>query len=229
MNLYQKLVEIRKNIGGFTKDTKGYNYSYVSGTQVLSKIQETMNELGVLLIPKVLDQNHEKHEYVSSKGKPALDFIVHGNMVYTWVNAENPEEKLEVPFYYTGSQDDISKAFGSGLTYSERYFIIKFFNLPTDADDPDARDTSGRSGKENYKNNFQNKEENKTPQNPKEAGDTVITFGKHNGKTLRQLWTEDYQYLMWLLENGKQQHIKDAIGIMQVAVAQQQAQEKMQQ
>lgn len=145
MNLHEKLVEIRKSIGGFTKDKKSYNYSYVSGTQVLAKIQEKMNELGVLLMPEVTTQTFHEHEYKDKYNKDKLDFIVHGEMAYTWVNAEKPDDFIKVPFYYTGQQDDISKAFGSGLTYSERYFIIKFFNLPTDADDPDAKDTSGRA------------------------------------------------------------------------------------
>lgn len=145
MNLHEKLVEIRKSIRGFTKDAKGYNYSYVSGTQVLAKIQEKMNELGVLLMPEVTTQDFHEHHYKDKYNKDKIDFIVHGNLSYTWVNAEKPDDFIKVPFYYTGQQEDISKAFGSGLTYSERYFIIKFFNLPTDADDPDAKDTSGRA------------------------------------------------------------------------------------
>lgn len=145
MNLHQKLVEIRKDIGGFTKDKKSFNYEYVSGSQVLSKIQHKMNELGVLLIPQVNEQHFHEHTYKDKYSKDKLDFIVHGSMTYTWINADDPQDKLEVPFYYTGQQDDISKAFGSGLTYSERYFVIKFFNLPTDADDPDGKDTSGRT------------------------------------------------------------------------------------
>ena len=145
MNLHQKLVEIRKDIGGFTKDKKSFNYEYVSGSQVLSKIQNKMNELGVLLVPQVNSQEFKEHPYKDKHGKDKLDFIVHGTMSYSWINAEDPSDKIEVPFYYTGQQDDISKAFGSGLTYSERYFVIKFFNLPTDADDPDTKDTSGRA------------------------------------------------------------------------------------
>ncbi|HLG26514.1 MAG TPA: ERF family protein [Paenisporosarcina sp.] len=146
MNLHQKLIEVRKDIGGFTKDKKSFNYEYVSGSQVLAKIQSKMNELGILLIPQINEQLFQEHAYKDKHGKDKLDFIVYGSMSYTWVNADDPEDKIIIPFYYTGQQDDISKAFGSGLTYSERYFIIKFFNLPTDADDPDAKDTTGRSG-----------------------------------------------------------------------------------
>lgn len=151
MNLHQKLVEVRKSIDGFTKDAKSFNYSYVSGSQVLSKIQGKMNELGVLLVPKISDQMFQTYDYqVYNKNTKSMvdktDFIVQGNMSYTWINAEEPTDVLEIPFYYTGQQDDISKAFGSGLTYSERYFLLKFFNLPTDDADPDGKDTSGRTG-----------------------------------------------------------------------------------
>ena len=162
LTLAQKLVEVRRNIGGFTKDAQGYNYSYVSNSQVLSKIQDTMNNLGVLLIPKVLDQHFKEHPYKDRYGKDKLDFIVYGSMTYVWMNADDPKDVIEVPFYYTGAQDDVSKAFGSGLTYSERYFIIKFFNLPTDADDPDARNTSGHSSSGN--NQPQNKQHEAPPQ-----------------------------------------------------------------
>lgn len=145
MNLQQKLIEIRKDVIDFCKDTKGYGYQYVSGSQAIRKIRTKMDELGVLLIPECVGVDHtERYDYTNDKGKEKTDFIVNGDMVYTWVNAENPEETIKVNWKYYGAQDDISKSFGSALTYSERYFILKFFQAPTDGDDPDARDTSNR-------------------------------------------------------------------------------------
>jgi hypothetical protein len=149
LNIYQKLVEIRKSIDVFTKDTEGFGYKYVSGSQVLHKIKAKMDELGVLLIPRINDQSHKTFDYTvwdkqAKQEKSKTDFIVFGSMTYTWVNAENPEDRIEIPFQYMGQQDDISKAFGSALTYSERYFLLKFFGVPTDEDDPDAKDTTGK-------------------------------------------------------------------------------------
>ena len=43
-------------------------------------------------------------------------------LTYVWINADKPEEQLEIPFYAVGQQDDVSKAHGTGLTYAERYF-----------------------------------------------------------------------------------------------------------
>ena len=141
LNLYQKIVEVRKVAGGFKKDTQGYGYNYVSGNQILEKIKDKMNELNLLLVPSTQQGEHEKHEYTNNKGQDKIDFIVKGDMTYTWINGDNPEETLVVNWAYYGQQDDISKAYGSGLTYSERYFLLKCLGLPTDEDDPDSKNT----------------------------------------------------------------------------------------
>ena len=142
VNIYEKLVEIKKDIKGFNKDTKGFGFEYVSGSQVLRAVRGKMNELGVLLIPSVDydTMSWEKHEYVTKKGEKKLDFIVTMKMNYTWVNAEDPNDKIVVPWVCMGQQtDDISKAVGTAMTYNERYFLLKFLGLPTDEDDADAK------------------------------------------------------------------------------------------
>ena len=142
MNIEQKLVEIKKGIKGFNKDTKGFGFEYVSGSQILRAIKDKMDELGVLLIPEVeYDTLHwEKHEYTTKKGEQKLDFIVTMKMTYTWVNAEEPSDKIEVDWVCVGQQtDDIAKAIGTAMTYNERYFLLKFLGLPTDEDDADRK------------------------------------------------------------------------------------------
>lgn len=158
LNLQMKLVEVRKSIDGFTKDKSGYNYSYISGTQVLAKIKQKMDELYLLLYPEILSQDFEGFPHKDKYGKDKHDFIVYGDMSYKWVNAEKPEEEILIPWKYTGQQADISQAFGTGLTYSERYFLLKFFGVPTDADDPDAKkpDTDKDQQKGNQSKNQKN-------------------------------------------------------------------------
>lgn len=143
-NLFQKLVEIRKDVINFSKDTEGYGYKYVSGSQAIAKIRDKMDSLGVLLVPRMEEVTNDTYTYINAKGKEVTDHVVKGNMTYVWINADNPEERLEVPWKLYGAQDDISKAYGSGLTYSERYFILKFFQAPTDELDPDSKDTTNR-------------------------------------------------------------------------------------
>ncbi len=147
MNLYQKIIEVRKVADGFTKDSKGYGYDYVSGNQILNKIKDKMNEVGLILQPSAQVGEHQLFCYTNSKGQEKVDIQVWGNMSYTWINADNPEEREVVSWAYYGQQDDISKSFGSALTYSERYFLLKYFGLPTDEDDPDGKDTTGKKTK----------------------------------------------------------------------------------
>lgn len=140
LNLFQKIADVKANIDGFTKDTKGYNYSYVSGSQVLHRIRSKMIEHNLLLVPYT--EHEEIIETKNAKGK--TEHIVKLKLTYIWINADKPQEKLEVPFFAVGQQDDVSKAHGTALTYAERYFLMKFFNIPTDEDDADAKQKQER-------------------------------------------------------------------------------------
>lgn len=146
MNIYQKIVEVRKSIDSFKKDTKGFGFEYVSGSQVLGKIKSKMDELQLLLVPEIdySTVHWEKHEYKNKKGEEKLDFIVTFKLIYTWINAEKPEEQLKVEWLALGQQtDDISKATGTALTYNERYYLLKTLGLPTDEDDADKKEPTG--------------------------------------------------------------------------------------
>lgn len=141
-SLYEKLVDLRKHVGCLVKDEEGYGYNYVTGNQILAKVKDKMNELGLVLLPSSnVGETYYTHNYTTASGTNKTDFIVMGEMTYTWVNADDPNEKIVIPWSYYGQQDDISKAYGSALTYSERYFWLKMLGLPTDEDDPDSKNT----------------------------------------------------------------------------------------
>ncbi len=134
LNIYQKLVEVRKGIASFKKDTQGYNFTYVSGTQVLSAIKEDLDKQGIILEQHLINPTAENG-------------VVSSAMKMIWVNAEKPEDRIEIPWFMVGTQKDLSQSFGSGLTYAERYFMLKFFNIPTDKDDPDGLNKGKNTGK----------------------------------------------------------------------------------
>lgn len=140
LNLYQKIADVKANIDGFTKDTKGYNFTYVSGSQILHRIRNKMIEHRLLLIPSTSNEKWTTHTYKNKKGHEVIDFIVEMDLNYKWVNADKPEEQLDISYHAFGQQSDISQAHGTALTYSERYFLMKFFNIPTDEDDADAKE-----------------------------------------------------------------------------------------
>lgn len=161
MNLYEKLVELKAFVAkeGLNKDKKGFNYTYVTGDQILAKLVFKMEELKLLLLPSSKVGNHEQYNYKTSKNVDKTDFIVKGEMSYTWINAENPEEQFTSSWAYYGQQEDVSKAYGSGLTYAERYYLLKFLGVPTDQDDPDNRTYANKG---NYQNKNQSVNTNNT-------------------------------------------------------------------
>lgn len=147
MNLYEKLARVRQRVEIMQKDASGYNYSFVSGESLLAKITGLMKELNISLIPRIVPGTMQVSRVATPKKKfmnevglyddATYEYLVQAEMEYTWVNNENPEEKVIVPWVFVGSQSDPSQAFGSGLTYAARYFLLRFFSVATDELDPD--------------------------------------------------------------------------------------------
>jgi hypothetical protein len=155
LNAYQKLALLKESTKGFYKDgstsdsTKAIKY--VTGSQVLAKINPVMKELGLIFVLK--EVNHRSFEpiTISYRSGDKLNFIVQASVVYEWVNTEDPEDKIVIRTELYGQQDEASKAFGSGLTYTERYTLLKSLGLPTDEEDPDARGSGEEVKKDGFK------------------------------------------------------------------------------
>lgn len=141
LNVFQKINEVKKVVKAFKQDAESNGkaaYTYVSGSQILAMIKEKMEEVGLLFLPvKTEHRDWTQFNYKNSYGDEKTDFIVTGRLVYEWINCDNPDDIQSVEFEYYGQQNDISKAFGSGLTYSERYLLLKSLGAPTDEEDPD--------------------------------------------------------------------------------------------
>lgn len=133
MNIYQKLIEVRKSVPYLQKSEKGFQFNYVSSSQVLGNLKAKMDELGLLLIPSVISK--EISEHLTAKG--AKEYFTELVMEFIWINADEPSEQIKCPWYGQGL-DNGEKGVGKALTYSEKYFMLKFFNIPTDKDDPDS-------------------------------------------------------------------------------------------
>lgn len=147
LNLVQKLAGIRKMVEVIRKNKSGYNYKYVSEDEILARVTAGMDKYHVLLYPGIVPQTAEVSPYNYTKIKNAKDgkkieesvneVLVKADMTFTWINLDNPEDTLVVPWVIVGQQSDASQAVGSGLSYLHRYFLLKFFQIATPDDDPD--------------------------------------------------------------------------------------------
>lgn len=148
LNLYHKLAKLRKAVEVLEKDKDGYNYRYVTDALILSKITGLMDSLHVSLIPRIVPGSMTVTPYPYTKTKvnkrtgevyeeQNAEILTQAEMIYTWINDDDPDERIEIPWIMIGQQEDASQSFGSGLTYTYRYFLLKFFGISTVEDDPD--------------------------------------------------------------------------------------------
>lgn len=144
MNIYQKLIEVRKEVPYIQKADQGSQYSYTGSSRVLAAVTAKMNELGLLLVPAVIGHTLipslpiEVKDSSGNVTKRTITYFTELEMTMTWINAEKPDEQIISPWYGQGVDIAGEKGVGKALTYAEKYFMLKFFNIPTDKDDPDA-------------------------------------------------------------------------------------------
>lgn len=143
MNLYQKLAIVQQEVDVIQKDKSGFGYKYVSEAELLPKINDAIVRVGVTYYPALVPESLIVEPYTyTKKDKKGVETVVNewtakAELCCYWVNNDNPEEKIIVPWAMVGNQGDSSQAFGSALTYSNRYFLLKYFHCATVEDDPD--------------------------------------------------------------------------------------------
>jgi hypothetical protein len=147
LNIFQKLAKIRKQVEVIQKNKKGYGYTYVSEDEILAKVTGFMDKYSLSLIPSIVHGTAQVTPYTTKKTKSTAkgdiyeenvnEVLVTADMSFTWINNDDPEERVNIPWILVGHQTDGSQSFGSGLSYAMRYFLLKFFNIATPEDDPD--------------------------------------------------------------------------------------------
>ena len=143
MKIYEKLLKIQREVKGLSKDKKSHNYEYVTGNKVLSFIKPLMDEFGLILKQEILSIENERQDYevwdrYKNEYKPKNEILSKVMMRFTWVDTETGE--IDENLFGANGQNDWEKGLGSALTYGERYFLLKYFHIPTDEDDIDNPD-----------------------------------------------------------------------------------------
>lgn len=144
MNIHQKILKIADMAGVLQRSKDGYGYKYVPEEDIQAKVTAGMQKYGLMLydsiVPgtlNILPITYEKYDAKAKCNKPVNEIIVSAESEYTWVNVDNPEEKVIVPWIVVGQMADASQAFGAGATYCNRYFLMKSLQLATTEQDPD--------------------------------------------------------------------------------------------
>lgn len=142
LNLYQKLLEIQKSVMGLGKDKQATSYKYVTGDKVLGEIKPLMNKYGLLLKQEILSIENVRQDYTvganTDRERIKSEILSKVMMRFTWVDSDSGDKDENL--FGANGQNDWDKGIGSGLTYGERYFLLKYFHIATDEDDIDNPD-----------------------------------------------------------------------------------------
>lgn len=144
LTLHQKILKIADMAGVLQKSKDGYSYKYVPEEDIQAKVTAGLQKYGVMLynsiVPgtmKVTPYQYEKYDQRLKGLKPVNEIIVSGEMTYTWVDVDNPEDYKETTWGFVGQMEDAAQAMGAGLTYANRYYLMKQLQLATTESDPD--------------------------------------------------------------------------------------------
>ena len=197
-----------------TKSGGSYSFDYTDLNGIFETARKVFKENGIAIM-----QN--SYTEVSPNGLLACVETTFLHSSGEWVKS------FPLKFPAAGGMQD----FGGQITYMKRYSLSAMLGIATEKDD-DANGASGNTY--DYSSRGSNGGGQRSsipmPKNVDEAGAIVLSFGKNKGKSLGQIWREDYSYIKWLVDNETtDQVIKEAISMMQVAIAQKQAQQKMKQ
>ena len=126
MNIYEKILEVMKNIEYLSKDDrveyKNTKYKAMSEEKVTTTVRKELIKQGLVVFP--IEQT------VSQNGT-----ITTTNTIYKMVNTENPEEYVLLASSGQGA-DTQDKGVGKAMTYSFKYMLLRTFAIPT-GEDPD--------------------------------------------------------------------------------------------
>lgn len=208
LTLIKKLAKIRAIADSVKKDKKGYNYTYADITEILAKVTAGMKKYGVSLIPSIVPESAmvEQNVVVNTKfdkqGKAydqtVTEMLFSADMIFKWVNDDNVDDFINVPWFVTGAQGDPSQALGSGLTYCTRYFLTSYFqiaqsNLDADAYRSKQREAEAAEDKavaEEIINKFDSSLKTYLAENPKNKDDVLKFVTKYvksgNYKTIAE-------------------------------------------
>lgn len=140
MSIYEKLLSMQTEVDAIIRDGQNTSdkYDFASDENVLNKFRPLMDKHRLLLIPRV--NNAALHEGVTRSG--TARYLTELTIEMVWHDVDTGEQ-LVVPWYAQGVDLAGEKGVGKALTYAEKYFLLKFFHVPTKKDDPDS---DGRTG-----------------------------------------------------------------------------------
>ena len=139
-SLAEKIFLIQAQSPYMKKDAKAYNFNYTNEETVLSWLKPELQKYGLTITPEIESYSVTVCDMVKTvKGEAVTNSeYLYSGQGYMVIRDFDSKEEIKVPWSFVGSGADPAQAYGSALTYCNRYFMLKYFQVPTGKDDPDS-------------------------------------------------------------------------------------------
>lgn len=150
LNIYQRMLKAQSMINTVSKNlsvgTGNNTYKAVSERDVLDAVKEAEKECGIYSYPYEREI-YEQKETTSKYG--SVNFWIRLRVVYRFVNVDDANDYIDVTTYGDGV-DTLDKAPGKGMTYADKYALMKAYKISTgDDQDKSASEEQENSKKQN--------------------------------------------------------------------------------
>lgn len=126
MNIYEKINAIMEAVESLQKDGKvafgNTRYNYLSEAKTTAEMRKQLIKYKLILLPIHADETKDGQ-------------ITKGMYTYRLLNAENPEEYIDLQAGGQG-HDSADKGSGKASSYAYKYLLWRTFAIPS-SDDPD--------------------------------------------------------------------------------------------
>lgn len=137
MNIYQRVLEVRKAIDYIKKDKRVEGYMAVTHDNVTAMTREHFIAHGVVIVPAGIVQSNVKDTGTfTGKGTPFIRF--EARYRFDVVNADEPTDKfsMEVEAH---ALDHGDKAPGKAFSYAKKYAVMKLIEIESGEEEEEAR------------------------------------------------------------------------------------------
>lgn len=168
MNIFQRVAAITEELGVVAKNLSikagGNSYKAVSERDILDAVKPLEAKYRVYSFPSarlILEsETLENEKNYNGNITKTTSFFTRMQTEYTFINIDKPEDRFTTTVFSEGI-DSGDKGSGKGMTYADKYALMKAYKIST-GDDPDQnpseenRYTRSGNGYGNRGNQYQN-------------------------------------------------------------------------
>lgn len=148
-NIIERMLAATNEISAVAKnlnvDAGKSSYKAVGEADVLAAVKPVEAAHGIYSYPVEREIIENAILTTTRNGYEAKQQFMRVRVVYRFVNADNPEDYIEITSYGDGV-DSQDKAPGKAMTYADKYALLKAYKIVT-GDDPDQKASEELSSK----------------------------------------------------------------------------------